>query len=129
MAPPPRTLAACALALLSSVDSPPCGANQDEIGVEEPAREGLAVNIGGLDYNVFITRELNLAITPDKDYYGGPPANRATSCSASSSSSATRRRGEGSAESARVRGPTTRAPSSSRSSSPRTTPSPTTPAS
>ncbi len=69
-----RTLAACALALAFAGGLSACGANHDEIGVEEPAREGLAVNIGGLDYNVFITRELNLAITPDKDYYEGPPA-------------------------------------------------------
>jgi hypothetical protein len=63
-----RTLAACALALVLAGGLAACGASHDEIGVEEPAREGLAVNIGGLDYNVFITRELNLAITPDKDY-------------------------------------------------------------
>jgi hypothetical protein len=69
-----RTLAACALALALAGGLTACGASQDEIGVEEPAREGLSVNIGGLDYNVFITRELNLAITPDKDYYEGPPA-------------------------------------------------------
>jgi hypothetical protein len=69
-----RTLAACALSLALAAGLAACGADHDEIGVEEPAREGLAVNIGGLDYNVFITRELNLAITPDKDYYEGPPA-------------------------------------------------------
>jgi hypothetical protein len=69
-----RTLAACALALAFAGGLTACGADHDKIGVEEPAREGLSVNIGGLDYNVFITRELNLAITPDKDYYAGPPA-------------------------------------------------------
>jgi len=69
-----RTLAACALALALVGGLSACGADHEAIGVEEPAREGLSVDIGGLDYNVFITRELNLAITPDKDYYEGPPA-------------------------------------------------------
>jgi hypothetical protein len=69
-----HTLAACALsfALLGGLSA--CGADHEDIGVEEPAREGLAIDIGGLDYNVFITRELNLAITPDEAYYEGPPA-------------------------------------------------------
>ena len=48
-----------------------CG---DEPGVDEPAREGLAIDIDGINYNVFITRELNLAIPPDKAYYNGPAA-------------------------------------------------------
>lgn len=65
-------VAVCALALAGGLTA--CGANHEDIGVEEPAREGLAVDIGGLDYNVFITRQLNLSITPDKDYYEGPPA-------------------------------------------------------
>jgi hypothetical protein len=69
-----HTVALCALALALSAALSACGADHEAIGVEEPAREGLAVDIGGLDYNVFITRELNLAITPDKDYYDGPPA-------------------------------------------------------
>jgi hypothetical protein len=69
-----RTLAACALALAFAGGLGACGADEEAIGVDEPAREGLAVDIGGLDYNVFITRELNLEITPDKDYYEGPPA-------------------------------------------------------
>ena len=69
-----RTLAALLLALAFAGGATACGADHDALGVEEPAREGLAIEIGGLDYNVFITRELNLAITPDKDYYDGPPA-------------------------------------------------------
>jgi len=68
-----RTLAACALALAFAGGLTACGADHEAIGVEEPAREGLAVDIGGLDYNVFITRELNIAIPPDEDYYEGPP--------------------------------------------------------
>jgi hypothetical protein len=69
-----RTLAACALALAFSGGLTACGADHEKIGVEEPAREGLSVDIGGLDYNVFLTRQLNLSITPDKAYYEGPPA-------------------------------------------------------
>jgi len=65
------TVAAGAAALICGLAMAGCG---EEPGVEEPAREGLALEIAGVDYNVFITRELNLAITPDKDYYQGPPA-------------------------------------------------------
>ncbi|HEX2160417.1 MAG TPA: hypothetical protein VHF88_01175 [Thermoleophilaceae bacterium] len=68
-----RTLVACALSLALAGGLAACGSDHEALGVEEPAREGLAIDIGGLDYNVFITRELNLAITPDKDYYEGPP--------------------------------------------------------
>jgi len=45
-----------------------CGEADVEQGVEEPAREGIAVPLDGLDYNVFITRQLNTRITPDKAY-------------------------------------------------------------
>jgi hypothetical protein len=69
-----HTIAACALSLALMGGIVACGADHEDIGVEEPAREGLALDIGGLDYNVFLTRQLNLAITPDKDYYEGPPA-------------------------------------------------------
>jgi hypothetical protein len=69
-----RTVAACVLSLVLAGTLAACGADHDALGVEEPAREGLAIDVGGLEYNVFITRELNLAITPDKDYYDGPPA-------------------------------------------------------
>jgi hypothetical protein len=40
----------------------------------EPIREGLAHELGGLDYNVFITRQLNLSLPEDEAYYDGPPA-------------------------------------------------------
>ena len=36
--------------------------------MSEPAREGLALDLGGVRYNVFITRQLNPKITPDKAY-------------------------------------------------------------
>lgn len=67
------TVAGClvALALGGAVG---CG---DEVpGVQEPAREGLTLDVAGIEYTVFITRELNLAITPDKAYYPGPPAGK-----------------------------------------------------
>jgi hypothetical protein len=63
------TIATCALAALLGVAA--CG-NDKKQGVDEPAREGLAIPMGGIHYNVYITRELNLAITPDKAYYAGP---------------------------------------------------------
>jgi len=48
----------------------------EEPGVDEPAREGLTIDVAGLEYTVFITRELNLEITPDKAFYSGPPAKK-----------------------------------------------------
>ncbi len=36
--------------------------------MDEPAREGLALPLGGVDYNVFITRQLNPEVTPDMAY-------------------------------------------------------------
>jgi hypothetical protein len=45
-----------------------CGEADVEQGVEEPAREGLALELEGVDYNVFITRQLNPAIPPDTAY-------------------------------------------------------------
>jgi hypothetical protein len=41
-------------------------------GVDEPAREGLALELDGVDYNVFITRQLNIKVAPDKAYFDGP---------------------------------------------------------
>src|SRR5919199_6635094 len=37
-------------------------------------REGRAEKIGNLDYNVYITRELNLKDVEDSGYYQGPEA-------------------------------------------------------
>jgi len=50
------------------------GCGEEEPGLEEPAREGLTIDVGGVEYTVFITRELNLEIPPDQAYYDGPPA-------------------------------------------------------
>jgi hypothetical protein len=65
------TALACAAALASAVALPACG--DDEPGVDEPAREGLALELDGVEYNVFITRQLNTAVPPDNAYYSGPP--------------------------------------------------------
>ena len=40
----------------------------------EALREGLDVRVGGIDYNVFITRELNLNLPDDRGYWKGEPA-------------------------------------------------------
>ncbi len=40
----------------------------------DPAREGIAAELDGVDYEVFITRELNLRDPEDKQYYRGRPA-------------------------------------------------------
>jgi hypothetical protein len=57
---------ACALALAVLPGLTAC--NDEKQGVDEPAREGLAIEMEGVNYNVFITRELNPKITPDKAY-------------------------------------------------------------
>jgi hypothetical protein len=51
-----------------------CGNSDEKQGVDEPAREGLAVELEGVEYNVFITRQLNTKVTPDKAYFDGPEA-------------------------------------------------------
>ncbi len=40
----------------------------------DAAREGLPEEIGHIEYNVYITRELNLRDVEDRDYYQGPEA-------------------------------------------------------
>lgn len=40
----------------------------------KPVREGLATEAGGISYNVFITRQLNVEDAEDRDYFGGEPA-------------------------------------------------------
>ena len=71
------TTAGCALALaFAAAAFGGCGKADEVQGLDEPAREGLAIPLGGIEYDVFITRELNLRITPDKAYYKGPGAPR-----------------------------------------------------
>jgi hypothetical protein len=69
-----KTIAAtCTLVLAAGLTA--CGKDEEQ-GVKEPAREGLSLNLAGIDYNVFITRELNPQIPPDSAYYKGPPAKK-----------------------------------------------------
>jgi hypothetical protein len=56
----------CLLALASGAAA--CGEADVEQGVEEPAREGIALELEGLEYNVFITRQLNTREPPDDAY-------------------------------------------------------------
>lgn len=45
----------------------------------EPLREGLAVSVGGIEYTVYITRELNPALPDDRGYWQGKEAEPGTS--------------------------------------------------
>jgi hypothetical protein len=59
-------LAVCTLALAAVPALAACG--DEEPGVTEPAREGLSLPLDGVDYNVYITRQLNPEIPPDDAY-------------------------------------------------------------
>jgi hypothetical protein len=50
-----------------------CFLEQDE-EAGAARREGLDVRVGGIDYNVFITRELNPSLADDRTYWHGPEA-------------------------------------------------------
>src|SRR3954470_9595688 len=58
---------ACALILFLAG----CGDNPRE---NNASREGLPERVGKIDYNVYITRELNLRDVEDSGYYNGPEA-------------------------------------------------------
>jgi hypothetical protein len=60
----------CVLAVAAAVLAG-CGANPRE---NNAAREGLPERVGKIDYNVYITRELNLHDVEDSGYYKGPEA-------------------------------------------------------
>ena len=60
-------LVACALTALAVAG---CSSGRPD----GTAREGLYETVAGLDYNVFITRELNLRDAEDHGYYAGPEA-------------------------------------------------------
>jgi hypothetical protein len=64
----------CLAALAGGITA--CGNKDEEQGVDEPAREGLALELEGVDYNVFITRQLNTKIPPDDAYFDGPEAEK-----------------------------------------------------
>ena len=58
-------LIACAAAALVA-----SGCGEEEEG--EAKREGLGVDVGGLTYNVYITRQINQRDAEDRAYYHGP---------------------------------------------------------
>lgn len=69
---------ALALAAMAAV-AVGCGDDEGTAGEravidEEAHREGLAEDLAGIEYNVFITRQLNLSLPEDKAYYDGPAA-------------------------------------------------------
>jgi hypothetical protein len=69
LARPKSMLVACAA--LAALALGACGQEKDP-GAKSPAREGLGIPLAGIDYDIFITRELNLRVPPDSAYYKGP---------------------------------------------------------
>jgi hypothetical protein len=67
----PRAALACLLALGLAFGAAGC---QKKHKAGEPLREGLDVLVGGVDFNVFITRQLNIKDPEDSGYYSGPEA-------------------------------------------------------
>ena len=65
-----RVLLALACAVMAAFSSG-CFLEPEE---EEARREGLDVRVGGIDYTVFITRELNPALPDDRGYWQGKEA-------------------------------------------------------
>ncbi len=70
---PRRLLTLLCLAALAG-GATACGTKDEEQGVDEPAREGIALELEGVEYNVFITRQLNIKVPPDDAYFEGPEA-------------------------------------------------------
>ena len=74
-----RATTAAAVCVVALVALAGCGketeVNEGVAGaVSQPDREGKSIEIGGLEYTVYITRELNLKVPPDQAYYNGPEA-------------------------------------------------------
>ena len=65
-----RRLPSSAAALLLALVLPGLGCGGPS--QEEAKREGLDIELGGISYNVFITRQLNLRDPEDADYFKGP---------------------------------------------------------
>ena len=57
-------LACAAIALVAAG----CGKHKEG----EPVREGIGVEVAGVKYNVFITRQINTHLASDRGYYRGP---------------------------------------------------------
>lgn len=68
-----RAAAAAVAALAAALLLAACGPDKS---LNEPKPEGLATTLNGLDYNVYITRQLNIHDAEDRDYYAGPDAPR-----------------------------------------------------
>ena len=64
----PRRLTMLLCLAVLAAGAAACGNAEEEPGVEHPAREGLALELDGVEYNVFITRQLNPRIPPDDAY-------------------------------------------------------------
>jgi hypothetical protein len=63
-----------ALLLAMTLTAVLAGCGADPPPDSEPVREGLGIEAGGLTYNVYITRELNLRDVEDRTYFKGPEA-------------------------------------------------------
>lgn len=74
----PRTFFALALALFLALalGLSACATGGDDRAFipGDPAREGIAAALDEVNYEVFITRELNVRDPEDRQYYPGPPA-------------------------------------------------------
>jgi hypothetical protein len=65
----PRRFTTLLIASLLAALVAACGEKGEDI---DPTREGIAAPISGLDYNVYMTRQLNPSDVEDQDYYNGP---------------------------------------------------------
>ena len=68
-----RPIAVLAVLALLAASATLAGCKEEEHH-DEPKREGLSFEMDDLDYNVFITRQLNIRNPEDHDYYAGPDA-------------------------------------------------------
>ena len=66
-----RSISAALLCAIAALLLGGCGDNPRE---NNAGREGLPEKVGKLDYNVYITRELNVKDVTDSGYYQGPEA-------------------------------------------------------
>ncbi len=62
-----------AAAVLPAIVLPGCAGGHKEAIVHEAKTEGIYVDVGPLDYQVQISRQLNPAVSPDKGYFAGMP--------------------------------------------------------